>query len=202
MAKSSADGFEYYGSITGRTENPVPRRFLIATSTTLKINDAVRVNTSGYLVPAGVGYPILGILVGLVNSKGINVLGHGFVNNVGATLTGDDTVTTASDNTSRAEGVYGQVVLDPAGDCLWLNDASGTLTQAMLLACFDVDAADSRTINVSSVSDSDGQFQLVQLDPDATGGKAADVSKGLFRIVQNQLVTQLEATGQADPVQA
>lgn len=196
MAYSSSDGFRYYRSLSGQGEAPAPIRYLIANSTTLKKGDLVRVNTSGLLVAAGVGNPILGVITGLVDNDGINVLSFGYTGATGHTDAssngGDDTVATASDNSSRARAVYGEVIIDPSGDILWLNDASGDFTQTNLLQLFDVDAADSRTVDQSSASDTNGQLQLMVLDQEATGGKTADASKGLFRIAEGQVAVGVD----------
>ncbi len=196
MAYSGSDGFRYFRSLSGQGEMPAPIRFLIEDSTTLRIGDMARVMTDGWLVPAGVGNPVLGVVVGLVDNDGINVLGFSYTGQTGHTDAsanqGDDTVTTASDNTTRARAVFAEVVIDAAGDILWLNDASGSLAATNLMQLFDVDAADSRTVDQSSASDTNGQLQLVVLDPEATGGKTADVSKGAFRIAEGQIAVGVD----------
>jgi hypothetical protein len=65
---------------------------------------------------------------------------------------------------------------------LFFNDADDTLATTNLLQFFDLASADPNTISVSSASDTAGQFQLVQLDPDGD----ADASKGLFKIAESQ----------------
>lgn len=183
MAKTAATGFTYFGSLTGSSATPIPEEIRAGDTQTIRIGDLVRVNTSGVVVACASGAVPAGVCVGLVDQNGINVLGQGVTNNTGATLSGDDTVTTASDNSSRVNYVKVQVVIDVVGDILWLNDADATLAQTNLFQMFDV--ASGRQVTVGG-SEANGQVQLMRLDPEATGGATADASKGLFRISENQ----------------
>ena len=155
-------------------------------SKTLTIGDAVRVNTSGLIDLVGAGNPVLGVIQGLVDENGGNLLALGYTNNTGATLSGDDTVTTASDNSTRTHYIMAEVFIDPAVSLLYYNDSNGTLAQANLFQLFDVLAA-SDQIDQSSASDTSGQFQLLVIDPDGD----ADASKGLFRVAEPQLLTHI-----------
>lgn len=186
MAYTANTGFRYFKSLSGNTAAPTPVPIKLANSTTLRIGDVVRVNTSGLLVTNGASGVAAGVLVGLTDENGINPFGHGIENHYGVTLTGDDTLTTASDNSTRAHYIEGMVIIDPAGDCIWLNKADGALTQTNLFQFFDIDAS-SRQIAASSASDTNGVFQLIFLDPEASGGQTADSTKGGFRLVENQL---------------
>ncbi len=108
----------------------------------------------------------------------------------GATLTYDDTIATASDNSSNvAKKLVGYVQLDPAGTILLRNVASGALTQANVGSFFNVSSTNSGQIDQGSASTTSGQFQLMSLDPDGD----ANTSKGTFRIAQNQLVTNFKS---------
>lgn len=179
MAYSAATGFRFRQSLSGK-DIPVPLRFRAANSATLKIGDAVRINTGGFLVRAAAGNPVGGILVGLVNQDGINPFSLG-ADAAGATLIEDDQVVTSSTNQTAATYIQGEVVIDKSGDVLWYNDSSGTLATTNLFQFFDVVAA-SGQIDQSTASDSNGQFQLIAIDPDGD----ADVSKGLFCINEPQ----------------
>lgn len=183
MAYSSSTGFRLRGSLSGQDVG-AGFDFLIADSTTIKVGDAVRLDTNGDLVLAGVGNPVLGIAVALKDQNGLNLFTPQASGLDGATLTEDDQVQTASDNTSDAtKNLQAEVMMDPAGDLLWYNDADGNFTDPDdLLTLYDVLAA-SDQIDQSTASDSNGQFQLVKLDPDNDG----DASKGLFRIAESQL---------------
>jgi hypothetical protein len=185
MAYTDSTGFIYRRPLLG-SDQPVVMNFRIGDSATLKIGDAVRINTSGLIVRAEAGNPVLGILRGICDKAGINPFSAGYINGLGATLTGDDTVVSASDNSSRAEYAQARVQLDIAGCNLWYNDANGDLAQTNVGQLFDVVAA-SGQIDQSVASDTSGQFQLLQLDPDGDG----DASKGLFRIAEPQLLNHV-----------
>lgn len=197
MADTASTGFRYFKSLSGNPAAPTPIRVKIANSTTLRLRDAVRVNTSGLLVTAGTGNPVGGILVGFVDEKGINPFSHGYGSRTGSTLSGDDQLTTSSTNSTRADYIEGLVIIDPAGDILWLNDADDSLAQTNLLQHFDVDSS-SRQITVSTASDANGQFQLVEWDPEGVSNvygnpTAADASKGAFRIAENQFGSGIDS---------
>jgi|CXWL01.1.fsa_nt_gi hypothetical protein len=196
MAQTAAKGFFYRESLIG-TGAPVIKKFRIGDTKTITHGDAVRLNTSGLIDIAGAGVPVLGVVVGLVDTNGINVLGQGYNNGTGATLTGDDTVLSASDNSTRASYVMAEVSLDVAGSALYYNDADGDLAQTNVGQLFDCVAA-SDQISQSTASDTSGSFQLLVIDPDGD----ADASKGLFRIVEHQLVNNVASYGSTAVVTA
>jgi len=78
----------------------------------------------------------------------------------------------------------GEVICDPKA--LFYNDSDDTLALTNDLQLFDHNSS-SDNIDVATASDTSGQMQLVQRDPDGD----ADASKGLFRIVESQLLTQV-----------
>lgn len=183
MAKSAgAKGFEFRKSIAG-LEHPATMDFLLDDSATFTIGDAVRLDADGLLTVCGATSTVLGILVGIVDKNGIPVSADRSQGTDGATITGDDTVTTSSTNSSDAtRGLKGQVIVDPAGLCLFYNDADDTLTQSMVGAGFDLNSTGDN-IDVATLADGTALFQLIEIDPDGDG----DASKGLFRIVEAQL---------------
>lgn len=185
MAATSSTGFKYGQNLYGK-DTPVAIRYRLGNSATMKIGDAIRLNTAGGIVRVAAGNPVLGVLVGITDEKGTNPFGQGYVNGTGATLSGDDTVTSASDNTTRTNYLEAEVIVDPAGSILWYNDANGDFALTNTGQLCDVVAA-SDQIDQSSASDTSGQFQLVKIDPD----KDADASKGMFRIAEPQLLTQI-----------
>lgn len=189
MAYTASTGFRYWKSLNAAGEIPAPQRFRIANSTTLRIGDLVRVNTAGFLVGAGVGNPVAGVLKGFVDQRGINPFSLGY-SGAGVTLTGDDTLATASDNTTRSQYITGEVWVDVSGNALWLNDADSDLAQTNVFQFFDVDS-NNRQVTQSTFSDANGQLQLIEWDPQGTSNEpdnpvAADASKGAFRIAENQ----------------
>lgn len=180
MAKTASTGFTFRKNLYG-LEHPAPLRFLLAGSATMKIGDLVRVNNAGLLVRCASTEVPLGVLNGIVDQNGINAFSPRAQGTAGATLTPDDQIATASDNATNAvKNLKGDVIVDPAGVSLFYNDADSALAQTNLLQFFDV--ANGNQVTVGGASDSNGQVQLMALDPDGDG----DTSKGLFRINENQ----------------
>ena len=163
--------FEYKKSLLAGKERQLLTgdETIVANSVELKVGDAVKWDTDGFIALATAGDKVLGIAEGLVTSKGLDVAPDS------GTL---DTYTMESDN--ETDKKY-RVRVDIAKDSLYENDSSGTLAQTNLGQFFDL--TDEDQIDQSSASDTAGQFQLVRLDPDAD----ADVSKGLFKIAESQL---------------
>ena|SRR3990167_1045936 len=182
-ASASRKGYFYRKSLDGK-DNPSILRYRMGDSVVFTHGDAVKIDASGVLQLAGAGGPFLGILQGTVDELGINPLGQGYNNQTGATLSGDDTVTSASDNSTRTHYLLGEVICDPKA--LFYNDSDDTLALTNDLQLFDHNSS-SDNIDVATASDTSGQMQLVQRDPDGD----ADASKGLFRIVESQLLTQV-----------
>jgi hypothetical protein len=186
MAKSSgAKGFEPRKYLSG-VEHPGILAVRLGNSKTITIGDVVRINNAGLLDLVGAGNPALGVVVGIVDENDINPFSFSYVNNTGATLKPDDTVVTAADNSSRAHYLKARVIADPAGVVLFYNDANGDVAQTNLGQLFNVTAS-SDQIDQATASDTSGQFQLIELDPD----EDANASKGLFRLVEGQLASQL-----------
>lgn len=189
MAYTANTGFRYFRSISGNMAQPVPIALRIANSTTLRIGDTVRVNTAGFIVGAGTGVVVTGVVVGFTDENQISPFTLGYNTSTrSVTLTGDDQLTTSSTNQTAANYINAEVILDPAGAALWLNKADSALTQTNLFQFFDTDS-NNRQITVSTASDTSGTWQLIAIDPNATGGAAADTTMGLFRLVENMLQT-------------
>ena len=190
MAYTASTGFRFWKSLSGNKSAPDPLPFRIANSTTLRIGDTVRVNTAGFLVASGDTAPLAGILMGFADENGINPFSLGYGSRTGSTLTGDDTLGTSSTNQTRADYIVGMVAIDPAGEYLWLNDASADLALTNVLQFFDTSGS-GRQIDQASNSDANGQFQLILWDPKGTSFEpnnpvTADASMGAFRINENQ----------------
>lgn len=194
MAKSSgAKGFDYRGSLVGVDSSPVYVDVIIDDSATLTLGDSVIVDADGFLDVNGAGGPILGILAGVVDQDGINVFQVGRAGGVdGSTLSGDDTITVSSTNTSDGtRKLKGRVHL-PVGHAKFYNDSNGSLAQANLFQFFDTVSGGDQ-IDQGTASDANGTFQLIEIDPDGDG----DASKGIFIVNEMQLGPQNVDTGTA-----
>lgn len=189
VSSTSIKGFSVHKRLYGECEG-VQLLYIIDNSQKIQVGDAVRLDTAGYLKPCAATDPaVLGIASGLYDQNGdVGVFSPRMPATAvaGSTLLPDDTLTVSATNTSdgtRKLSAY--VILDPAGSLLLRNVASGALAQANIGSLFNVVSNNPGQIDASSVSVTAGQFQLVALDPDGDG----TTTKGIFRIVQNQLIT-------------
>ena len=200
VSSTSIRGFSLHKSIDGSALNGANLEYIIDNSQTITLGDAVRIDTSGYVKRAATTGAIMGIVVGLVDANGINIFETGRVpatSIAGSTLTPQDTVAVSSTNTSdTTRNIKAQIPLDPEGALLWRNQANNTgLTVTNLLQFYNTTTAGQ--IDTTSNSDTAGQFQLISLDPDGDGV----TSKGLFRICQQQMATNVATYG-TTPVRA
>lgn len=182
MAKTANKGFFFREGLNG-LEHVGHMEVILAGSATVTVGDLVRVNTSGLLVTCATGEVVGGVLTGIVTKDGTSAFSPRAESTAiaGATITGDDTITTASDNaTNAAKNLKGVFIPDVSGQLLFFNDADNTLAQTNLFQHFDV--ANGDQVTFGSASEANGQVQLIAIDPDGDG----DVSKGLFRIAENQ----------------
>lgn len=183
MAVSNSRHFDYAKNLLGAMAAPTPVKVRVANSTTIKIGQMARVNTSGFAVPAGATNALLGRVAGLIDTNGTPVNAFMYdTSKTGHTNSGDDTVVTASDNqTKTGLAVYAEIEvgLEPI---LFKNDANADLAQTNLLQFFDL-VSTSDQVDQGTASDSNGQVQLIQLDPDGDG----DASLGLFRVNESQM---------------
>lgn len=195
VSSTSVKGFTPIRSLYG-VEVPNSLPFLMENSVTITIGDAVRLDTNGAIKRCANTDPgILGIVQDFKDSGDqIGVFSPRIPGNAiaGATLTPDDTITTASDNrTNGAKKLLADVILDPAGIILWRNVTNGTLSQANVGQFFNTVSNNPGQIDTASASNTVGQFQLVTLDPDGDGNTA----KGGFRMVNQQLTTEINGFG-------
>ncbi|MCK9370329.1 hypothetical protein M0R04_10515 [Candidatus Dojkabacteria bacterium] len=178
---SSADvkGFVYKKHLEPGVSNPATIEVTLANSEgPLTIGDAVQW-TSGYLTTAATTEAVLGILVGFRTASGENIFKT--KEDHGATLSGEDTLTAAADNTT-VHKVKGVVIVDDKA--LFLNTADSTLTAAEVGTYFDTAAGSDQV--TGSGSGTICQFQLVELVTVDDEGNADD-DAGLFRISESQL---------------
>lgn len=195
VSGTSIKGFTPTKSLYG-VDIPATPKFILGDSRTFSVGDAVRLDTSGLLKRCASTDPaILGIVAGLYDQNGeVGVFSPRIAGQAitGATLTPDDTLATASDNsTNGAKKLTARVILDPAGVILFRNVSNGSLAQTNVGQFFNLSASNAGQIDQASASDTSGQLQLVELDPDGDG----DVTKGLFRIVQSQLANNNTSYG-------
>jgi len=181
MALSSGTkGFYYRGSLLGVHSSPMILEVILAASQTVTLGDAVRVNTSGYSVVCGATSLVAGVVKGIVDKNGMSVFSPRSSRG-SATVSGDDTCTTASDNTT-VDQIKAQIEIALPGNSLYYNDANGDFTQSEVFKYFDLTSTGDQ-IDQGTGSDAAAVAQLIKIDPDGDG----DASKGLFIFAETQL---------------
>jgi hypothetical protein len=174
-----ANEFQYRGQLNG-AENPVVRKILIGNSAAIVVGRAAKMvvlGSGGGVTPATAGSRIVGFVIGIVDSNGIDL------DNTKQTLDGTwatstQTYTAAADNMT-VKKVAALVVVDK--NALWYNDTAGDLVVADEYKFFDLSTA--AQVADQNGHDSAGALVLVQRDPDGDG----DASKGIFKIAESNL---------------
>jgi len=190
MAVQSKYGFVYKKDLTPGIETPATLTVGIGNSINLVIGDAVQL-TSGYLDGCPVDAAMLGILVGIVTENGENIFKSKASH--GATLVGDNEVTTSASNTSTYH-VKGQVIIDDMALFLAYSDTA--------LAATDIGLYFPGKVNddtfVDGVADSGSgawsvgtqQFQCIERVTTLEDGSTSTTA-GLFRIARSQILTDV-----------
>lgn len=166
--------FAYKGQLNG-AENPVDAHVLIGRSSTVAVGEAVKMealSSGGGVIRATAGSKIMGIVVGIVNEKGIDL------DNAPGTYDGTWTSSTktyasTSDNDTDKK-VKAIVRIDPMS--LWENDSAGDLATADLFKFFDLTSATQ--VADQNGHDTAGALRLVEINPD-------DASMGIFHIAES-----------------
>ena len=167
-------GFSYRKNLDGSAYVPSLLNGIGVNSGEITVGDPVRIDNEGFISLAdAVTDGIVGIVASVVTADGIAKTYD----------TGTpDTWTLSSDNETVAKDTISYIPALP--HYLWYNDADASLTQAMEGQFFNITAGSSQ-IDVATATDTaNEQFRLISRDPDGD----ADASKGLFQIVESQLV--------------
>lgn len=157
-------GFEYRRSLIG-TAAPAVFDLLGSNSVVFQKGDAIRIDADGNAALVTTGDDIHGFVTGVVGPN------QESVDPDSGSL---DTWTMTSDNETVAKERVRYVPALPF--YLFYNDSDDTLAASNNFQFFDLN--DENDVDVASASDSTGQVQLVERDPDGD----ADASKGLFRV--------------------
>ena len=193
MAQTSKYGFGFKKSLTPGLSTPATQEVILANSAgPLTIGDLVKYS-SGYLVGAGVDVAILGVLVGLVTKDGENIFKT--KSTIGGTISGDDTFTAASSNSTVAQ-VKGVVIVDD--NALFQAYSDTALVAADIGTFFNGAVADGTYADSLADSGSGAystgtqQFQLIERVTTLSDGSAATLV-GLFKIARKQLIVDYTA---------
>lgn len=179
-------GFYPYRHLAGTTGGAL-QDFIIENSATVTLGDAVDV-AAGYANRVAAGDRIMGVAVGFgrqLSNGEVVPLDQDAAGTFTATRSGNagvlnsETVVVASDN-ATVDKIVARVQIDP--NMTYFNDADDTLTQAMIGRYFDLNS-DADDADVATEAAFSAQVILLEIDPH----NDADVSKGVFKIVESQL---------------
>lgn len=178
-------GFTFKSNLVGRSAG-IRRSYIIDDSQTITIGDAVRAYTTGFAYLAGAGNPILGIVVGLEDSKGLD-LENSRANLTNAAYTASTkTVVCAADNTT-VDQVHAIVDIDPFS--VYSNQPDGTINttsssgkSGFLGSYVDLIAASDQVdeTNNGAAYNTKAQMFCWGLDPENT-------ARGLYSIAEHQI---------------
>lgn len=148
--------FKYKGIKNGVT-HPTTEEVIITNSATIQIGDMVRSYVDGFVEVAVAARPILGVVVGVVDSKGLPV------DPDSGTL---DTYTVASDNETVAQK---RAVVITDRNALFSADVDGTIgtTNTSNLRGANLDLTDENSVaETSAVRNASAQLYSYGTDPD------------------------------------
>lgn len=180
-------GFYPYRSTVGLSGGEEYDFIIEGVATAITLGDAVDV-AAGYAGRCAAGDRIMGVVVGFgkqLSNGEVVPLDHPGAGSVTGTragnagVIGSDTYTPATDNTT-VDKVTARVLVDP--NMQYYNDADDTLTQAMIGRYFDHNS-DPDDVDVATEAAYSAQWILMEIDPH----NDADVSKGIFKLVESQL---------------
>ena len=174
-----ATGFVPRGQIIGE-QSPGVVSLIIANSETIYVGGAVKMS-SGFVAAGAAGNKLIGICVGIVTNKGIN-LDNATTDDYDGTWTeggfGTGNYVATSDNETDKK-VRALVCIDK--NTQYYNDTASTLTTAMLFDFLNLTSATQ--LAAHATGEVAGQFQIVKLDPDGD----SDASKCLVKLAESQL---------------
>lgn len=172
-------GFKYAGNL--KQEESARLHLIITNSQTVTKGDVVKKSGGFISVVDANDTPVLGIVEGFVNSKGIDIE-NADTSTYDGTYTeggiGVETYVASADNQTDKK-VMAIVNVDPYA--LWKNTADSALTQAMVLQFFSL--IDEDQIDGDTNSETVGEFQLVYWQPE-DGDATTDA---YFRIATSAL---------------
>lgn len=188
MALSTAYGFHYRRNLRPG-QKPAVLEVILADSAVVAIGEGV-LYSSGYLAAGAADKALLGILVGIVTEKGENVFKTNEAH--GGTISGDDTFTAASGN-STSQKVKGVVIVD--GDALFEVKVDESIAQAEVGLWFDGLAntntgVDGITGTGAAWAVGTQQWQLIDLVTEDLSGTAV-TDRGLVRLGRSQLLNDV-----------
>ena len=178
---SGNTGFQFKYNLVGRTSG-IQRSFTINNSATITVGDMV-ILSSGYIALAPANTPIMGCVVGLTDSDGIDLASSRKVlAGSGASYTASTRTVVAGSDNSTTDLLKAIIDVDPFSVWSAAPDAAIGSTGASILtgSYCDLVATAGDQPDESDASASQQQLFIWGLDPENS-------SNGLYSIAQHQL---------------
>lgn len=181
MSDLGYTGFKFKYNLAGRTSG-IQRSFIVASNVTLTVGDMVALS-SGFIDLAGAAAKIMGVVVGIVDKNGIDLLNskQSFGATSSNTYGSAKTFHTADDNTT-VDQVKAIVDVDPFSVWSGCTDNDNTDAESRLAGCFTDIISASDQVDDDSAATTQGQLFIWGADPE-TGAEHSN----LYSIAQHQL---------------
>jgi len=176
-------GFTPVRNEGGRTTG-IRKSYIIDDSQTIHIGDMVLLETTGFIIPATAGSRILGCIIGITDSNGLDMDNSQAIN-TGSTWTSPNTIVTDSDNTTVDQQ---RAIVDIDPFTLYSNQPNGAINTTSSsgkcgLKGSYVDLASACQVdenNAGNAFNVTAQLFCWGLDPENT-------ARGLYSIAEHQI---------------
>ena len=173
-------GFQFKYNLAGRTSG-IQRSFIIANGATITVGDMVSLS-SGFIALSGANAGIMGVVVGLTDQNGIDLLSTRLTMAQAVYTESTRTVVCGNANTT-GDQVRAIIDVDPFSVWSAETDAASADTQARLAGCYtDVVTASDQADDDTAVT-TQAQLFIWGADPESDSTKKAN----LYSIAQHQL---------------
>ena len=180
MADLGRTGFQFKYNLAGRTSG-IQRAFIISNSATITVGDMVKL-TSGYVALAAATYPIMGVVVGLTDKDGIDLLSTRQTM-AQAVYTESTKTVVCGDANVTGDQIKAIVDVDPFS--VWSGETDNTSTDAesRLAGCYTDIINASDQANDDSAATTQGQLFIWGPDPESP----STIKANLYSIAEHQL---------------
>ena len=170
-------GFQFKYNLAGRTSG-IQRSFIIAASTTITVGDMVKL-TNGLVALAGANAPIMGVVVGLTDKEGIDLLStrRTFAQ---AVYTESTRTVVTGDANHTGDQVRAIIDVDPLSVWSGETDNASTDAESRLAGCYTDIVAASDQADDDTAATTQGQLFIWGVDPENSGNN-------LYSIAEHQL---------------
>jgi len=173
-------GFQFKYNLAGRTSG-IQRAFIIGDSATITVGDMIKL-TNGFVALAGAASPIMGVVVGLTDKNGIDLLSTRETMAQAVYTESTRTVVCGNANTT-GDQIKAIVDVDPLSVWSGETDNTSTDTQARLAGCYTDIVGASDQADDDTAATTIGQLFIWGADPESP----STVKANLYSIAEHKL---------------